>query len=53
MSAELAHQKADTHLCVALHRKVRIRFTLLWHFMLNYVRNAVIFKCKSYPLSHK
>ena len=25
MSAELAHQKADTHLCVALHRKVRIR----------------------------
>ena len=25
MSAELARQKADTHLCVALHRKVRIR----------------------------
>ena len=25
MSAELAHQEADTHLCVALHRKVRIR----------------------------
>ena len=25
MSAELAHQKADKHLCVALHRKVRIR----------------------------
>jgi len=25
MSAELAHQKADTHLYVALHRKVRIR----------------------------
>ena len=30
MSAELAHQKADKHLCVALHRKVRIRgYTLL------------------------
>ena len=25
MSAELAHQKADKHLCVALARKVRIR----------------------------
>ena len=25
MSAELAHQKADKHLCVELHRKVRIR----------------------------
>ena len=25
MSAELAHQKADMHLYVALHRKVRIR----------------------------
>jgi len=25
MSVELAHQKADKHLCVALHRKVRIR----------------------------
>lgn len=25
MSAELAHQKADTHLCVAHARKVRIR----------------------------
>ena len=25
MSAELALQKADTHLCVELHRKVRIR----------------------------
>ena len=25
MSAELAHQKADKHLCVALHIKVRIR----------------------------
>ena len=25
MSAELAHQKADKHLCVAIHRKVRIR----------------------------
>ena len=25
MSAELAHQKADKHLCVALHRKLRIR----------------------------
>ena len=32
MSAELAHQKADKHLCVALARKVRIRFyTLLWN----------------------
>ena len=29
MPAELAHQKADKHLCVALHRKVRIRYTLL------------------------
>ena len=25
MSVELAHEKADKHLCVALHRKVRIR----------------------------
>ena len=25
MSAELAHQKAGKHLCVALHRKLRIR----------------------------
>jgi hypothetical protein len=25
MSAELAHPKADKHLCVALYRKVRIR----------------------------
>ena len=25
MPAELAHQKADKHLCVALARKVRIR----------------------------
>ena len=25
MFAELAHKEADTHLCVALHRKVRIR----------------------------
>ena len=25
MSAELAHQKADKHLYVALHHKVRIR----------------------------
>ena len=25
MPAELAHQKADKHLCVELHRKVRIR----------------------------
>ena len=25
MSAELAHQKADKHLCVTHHRKVRIR----------------------------
>ena len=25
MSAELAYQKAGKHLCVALHRKVRIR----------------------------
>ena len=34
MSAELAHQKADNHLCVALHRKVRIRgYTLLWKFI--------------------
>ena len=28
MSAELAHQKADKHFCVALHRKVRIRLRL-------------------------
>ena len=25
MSAELAHQKADKHLCVTHHRKLRIR----------------------------
>ena len=25
MPAELAHQKADKHFCVALHREVRIR----------------------------
>ena len=25
MSAELAHQKADKHLCVAFHRKLRKR----------------------------
>ena len=25
MYAELAHQKADKHFCVALHRKLRIR----------------------------
>lgn len=25
MSAELAYQKADKHLCVVLHRKLRIR----------------------------
>jgi len=25
MPAERAHQKADKHLCVELHRKVRIR----------------------------
>ena len=25
MPAEFAHQKADKYLCVALHRKVRIR----------------------------
>ena len=25
MSAELAHQKADAHICVAFHRKLRIR----------------------------
>jgi len=31
MSVELAHQKADKHLCVALHRKVRISYTLLWN----------------------
>ena len=28
MSAVLAHQKADKHFCVALHRKVRIIYTL-------------------------
>ncbi len=25
MSAELAHQRANKHLCVVVHRKVRIR----------------------------
>ena len=25
MPAELAHQRADKHLCVVVHRKVRIR----------------------------
>ena len=29
MSAELAHPKADKHLCVALRYKVRISYTLL------------------------
>ena len=29
MPAELAHQKADKHLCVAFNRKVRISYTLL------------------------
>ena len=29
MSAVLAHQKADKHLCVALRHKVRISYTLL------------------------
>ena len=51
MSAELAYQKADKHLCVAFHRKLRISYTLLWHFMLYSVRNDVIFKWKSYQLS--
>ena len=31
MSVELAHQKAGKHLCVALHRKLRIRYPLLWY----------------------
>ena len=31
MSTELAHQKADKHLCVALARKVRIRLHPLWN----------------------
>ena len=31
MSAEFAHQKAGKYLCVALHRKVRIRLPQLWH----------------------
>ena len=35
MSAELAHQKADKHLCVAHHRKVRIR--LLSHSNTYYI----------------
>ena len=34
MSAELAHQKADKHLCVALHRKVRIRLPPIVAFVL-------------------
>ena len=29
MSAELAYQKVDKHLCVALRHKVRISYTLL------------------------
>ena len=29
MSAEFAHKKADKHLCVELHRKVRISYALL------------------------
>ena len=29
MYAELAHPKADKHLCVALRHKVRINYTLL------------------------
>jgi hypothetical protein len=31
MSAELAYQKADKHLCVALHRKLRLGYALLWN----------------------
>ena len=31
--------------------KCVLGYTLLWHFMLNYVRNAVIFKWKSYHFS--
>ena len=42
MSAELAHQKADKHLCVALHRKVRISYTLLWHCEQKSLRNTAI-----------
>ena len=44
MSAELAHQKADKHFCVAFHRKVRIRFyPLLWNLSHFYNINANMF----------
>ena len=46
MSAELAHQKADKHLCVALHRKVRISYTLLLNLIVaSDCRNGESIKC--------
>ena len=50
MSAELAHQKADKHLCVALHRKVRIRgYTLLRNLFVasrgKKVRTMIVIVC--------
>ena len=42
MPAELAHQKADKHFCVALHRKVRISYTLLWHYKQESVQNVAM-----------
>ena len=41
MSAELAYQKADKHLCVALHRKVRIR--LLPYYTFVYYCNIITY----------
>ena len=43
MSAELAHQKADKHLCVALHRKLRIRL----HPFAEFVRKGKRLPCCS------
>ena len=40
MSAELAHQKADKHFCVALHRKVRISYTLLRNIFAAFINRS-------------
>ena len=60
MSAKLAHQKADKHLCVALRRKVRISYTLLRHQSVGLVGYHIIchpyckgYKCKQSLYSGK
>ena len=49
MSAEFAYQKADKHLCVALHRKVRISYTLLRNLFVasrgKKVRTMIVIVC--------